>query len=144
MNIIILQGPNLNLLGLKSVEDGDRLTLDKLNKKIRLYTHSNDIRSKILQTHKVYKAINFLQRNRNWADGILFIPMSWAKYQWTIKETLDLISIPAAFVFFDPPFDFGTPVSDSILNEKKSRSFSGSPIEACENALDYLKSMINL
>ena len=34
MNIIILQGPNLNLLGLKSVEDGDRLTLDKLNKKL--------------------------------------------------------------------------------------------------------------
>ena len=67
----------------------------------------------------MYKAINFLQRNRNWADGILFIPMSWAKYQWTIKETLDLISIPAAFVFFDPPFDFGTPVSDSILNNKK-------------------------
>jgi len=144
MNIIILQGPNLNLLGLKSVEVSNRLTLDKLNKKIRLYTHSNNIKSKMIQTHKVYKAINFLQRNRNWADGILFIPTSWAKYQWTIKETLDLLSIPKAFVYFDPPFNFGTSIADSILDNKNSKSFCGQPNEVCEKALDYLKSMINL
>ena len=35
MNILILQGPNLNLLGLKSAQMKERLTLDKLNKKIK-------------------------------------------------------------------------------------------------------------
>ena len=35
MNILILQGPNLNLLGLKSTQIKERLTLDKLNKKIK-------------------------------------------------------------------------------------------------------------
>ena len=32
MKILVLQGPNLNLLGLKSSQSGKKLTLDKLNK----------------------------------------------------------------------------------------------------------------
>ncbi len=35
MNILILQGPNLNLLGLRSSKTENRLTLDKLNKRIK-------------------------------------------------------------------------------------------------------------
>ena len=34
MKVLIMQGPNMNLLGLSSK---DRLTLDKLNKKIRKF-----------------------------------------------------------------------------------------------------------
>ena len=41
MNILILQGPNMNLLGLKSSQNTEKLTLAKLNKAIRL-----DLRSK--------------------------------------------------------------------------------------------------
>ena len=33
MNILVLQGPNLNLLGIKSSKNKETLTLDKLNKK---------------------------------------------------------------------------------------------------------------
>ena len=35
MNILILQGPNLNLLGLRSSKTKSRLTLDRLNKGIK-------------------------------------------------------------------------------------------------------------
>ena len=84
MNILILQGPNLNLLGLKSSKKESRLTLDKLNKQIRSFSKDSEISIKTLQTHKKFQAINFLQRNRNWANGILFIPTSWARNSYTI------------------------------------------------------------
>ena len=35
MNILVLQGPNLNLIGLKSSQLGDKITLDKLNRSLR-------------------------------------------------------------------------------------------------------------
>ena len=104
MNILILQGPNLNLLGLKSSENGKHITLDKLNKAIRKHVHGKDVTLKFLQTHKQFQAINFLQRNRKWADGLLCIPTSWAKYDWSIAETLNLINIPTAIIYFDGPF----------------------------------------
>ena len=92
MNILILQGPNLNLLGLKSSKNNDRLTLDKLNKAIKKFSRTKGINLKFLQTHKEFQAVNFLQRNRNWANGILFIPTSWARNSHTILE-LSLIHI---------------------------------------------------
>ena len=52
MTILILQGPNLNLLGLKSSTIGDKLTLDRFNKAIRLHIRNKKIKLKIVQTNK--------------------------------------------------------------------------------------------
>ena len=35
MNILIVQGPNLNLIGLRSAKSGDQITLDKINRGLR-------------------------------------------------------------------------------------------------------------
>ena len=140
MNILILQGPNLNLLGLKSAPTGDRLTLDKLNKALRKHVHRQETTLKFLQTHKQDKALNFLQRNRNWADGLLFIPTSWARYDWTMTETLELIALSTVVVYFEKPYDYGTPASESIISGKNIKSFSGLPVESCIEGLDYLLS----
>ena len=140
MNILILQGPNLNLLGFKSSENGKHLTLDKLNKTIRKHVHGKDVTLKFLQTHKQFQAINFLQRNRKWADGLLCIPTSWAKYDWSITETLNLINIPIAMVYFDDPFSLGCNETDSIMTGKKIHSFSGEPVDACILGIDHILS----
>ena len=49
MTILILQGPNLNLLGKKSAEIGDSITLNKLNRAIRLHVRNTKIKLKIIQ-----------------------------------------------------------------------------------------------
>ena len=138
MNILILQGPNLNLLGLKSSKKGSRLTLDKLNKQIRSFSKENEINIKTLQTHKQFQAINFLQRNRNWANGILLIPTSWARNSYTILETINLIQLKTSVVYFDGGFSFGTSIEQSIFVHDKIENFTGSPIKACIQGMEYL------
>ena len=138
MNILILQGPNLNLLGLKSSKKKNRLTLDKLNKGIRNFSKRNEISIKVLQTHKQFQAINFLQRNRNWANGILFIPTSWARNNFTILETITLIQLKTSVVYFDGDFSFGTGIENSIFAHDKIESFTGTPIEACIQGMESL------
>ena len=138
MNILILQGPNLNLLGLKSSKKESRLTLDKLNKQIRSFSKDSEISIKTLQTHKKFQAINFLQRNRNWANGILLIPTSWARNSYTILETINLIQIKTSVVYFDGDFSFGTSMKESIFLHDQIESFTGSPIEACIKGMEFL------
>ncbi len=138
MNIIILQGPNLNLLGLKSSSINKNLTLDKLNKEIKSYLNKSKVRFKIEQTHKEFQAINYLQRNRKWAQGILFIPTSWARYQYGILETIKIINIPTAIIYFKGRFSFGTEEKDSIMIGKNIKHFSGNPTTACIQGLKYL------
>lgn len=139
MNILVLQGPNLNLLGLRSSSnENNRVTLDKLNRTLRRHSRNKDVCLRILQTHKQFQAVNFLQRNRNWADGVLFVPTSWARNEYTIAETLSLISIPTAIVYFNKSFSFGTSQDDSIFKIPNSSSFTGDPMSACCEALDHL------
>ena len=139
MNILILHGPNLNMLGVKSSTNNKTLTLDKLNKKLRLHVRNSNIKLKIIQTHKEYIALNFIQRNRNKADGLIIIPTSWAKYNQTILETIILSDMKTATVYFDEPYNLGTSENESILISKNIKSFVGTPIESITMAIDYIK-----
>ena len=138
MNILFLQGPNLNLLGVKSVTTRSKLTLDKLNRGVKKESKELDINLKILQTHKEFQAINFLQRNRNWANGLIFIPTSWARNNYTILETVLLIKIKTAVIYFEKDFSFGTTQENSIIKGRRLKSFEGSPVSICKEALDYM------
>ncbi len=99
MNILILQGPNINLIGVKSAKQGKRITLDKINKEIRRYIREKDITVKIHQTHSIEKVITLLQRNRNWADGIIIAPGVWSTYEAILVDTLELIDVPTIEVY---------------------------------------------
>ena len=140
MNILILQGPNLNMLGLKSSKTKANITLDKINRALKKHVKGKNVTLKFLQTHKQFQAVNFLQRNRNWVDRILFIPTSWARNEFTILETLELINLKTAVVYFNEPFSFGTDEQDSIIVGHYIQSFTGDPLEACVRGLEHLLS----
>ena len=140
MNILILQGPNLNMLGLKSSKTKANVTLDKINRALKKHVKGKNVSLKLLQTHKQFQAVNFLQRNRNWADGILFIPTSWARNEFTILETLELINLKTATIYFNDSFSFGTDEQDSIIVGDYIQAFTGDPLEACVTGLEYLLS----
>ena len=140
MNILILQGPNLNMLGLKSSKTKANITLDKINRALKKHVKGKNVTLKFLQTHKQFQAVNFLQRNRNWADRILFIPTSWARNEFTILETLELINLKTSIIYFNDSFSFGTDEQDSIIVGDYIQSFTGDPLEACVTGLEYLLS----
>ena len=141
MTILVLQGPNLNLLGLKSSTIGDKLTLDRFNKAIRLHIRNKKIKLKIIQTHKEYIALNFIQRNRNIANGLIVIPTSWAKYNQTLLETINLSNLPTASIYFERSYSFGTNEKDSILIGNNIKSFTGEPIQSTISAIDYISKL---
>ena len=141
MKILILQGPNLNLLGLKSSQIKERLTLDKLNKRLKNEIRLEEVQLKFLQTHKTFQAINFLQRNRKKASGLLFIPTSWARTNYTILETINLIKIKTSVVYFEKPYNFGTNENESIIQGENIKSFTGQPVPSC---VQGIKRILNI
>ena len=138
MNLLIIQGPNLNLLGKKSSQAGECITLDKINKALRLLVRNQNINLKFLQTHKIELVITSPQRNRNWADGILIAPMAWAKFEYILKETLQLIKLPVVEIFFNEAFFMGTGKKDSMLTEVCIDSIEGLPEEVFINGINLL------
>ena len=120
MNILILQGPNLNLIGVKSAKLGKRVTLDKINKGIRRYIREKGIEIKIYQTHNIEKAVTLLQRNRNWANGIIIAPGVWSTYEAILVDTLELIEVSTIEVYdSDDNNDYAIKSLLSIVCKKK-------------------------
>ena len=54
MNILIIQGPNLNLIGLSSAKIGEKVTLDKVNQGLRKQAHKRPEEIK-LKTNPKFK-----------------------------------------------------------------------------------------
>ncbi len=143
MNILVLHGPNLNLIGVRSAQIGERVTLDKINRALRHKARELEVTVKILQTHDVAKAITFLQRNRNRADGLLFAPGSWARCQHDILDTLKFIETPFTEVFFTEDFDADRYQDGSIFTKDSNSTHSGHPLEVYPEALAALYETIH-
>ena len=95
MKILIIHGPNLNLLGLwSSKNDSNRLTLDKVNQGIRKYIRGKDIEIKILQSNSEDKIVSSIQKNRNKIDGIIITPGPLQKSGYILNDLLQLLEIP--------------------------------------------------
>jgi len=140
MNILVLHGPNLNLIGSISADIGQRITLDKINTGLRRHVRNSEINLKIMQTHKIFQAINFIQRNRNWADGILFAPMAWAKYEHSIVEALQIADTPTIQLLFSDGFS-DVDKDNSIFSNTCKSTISGAPDQVYIDGINALKKL---
>ena len=140
MNILIVQGPNLNLIGLRSAKSGDQITLDKKNRSLRHQANRRpeDLTLKILQTHKIEKAMTTIHRNRKWANGIILAPMAWARYEYALRDCLDTVAIPTIEVFLAEQYESEEDKVMSILSAVCMDSMSGHPLSIFTDALDRL------
>ena len=94
MKILILHGPNTNLIGVWAAKNKQRITLDKINQHIRKFIHNKDLSIKIIQTHNENKAVSYIQKNRNKIDGLIITPGAWQHSAFILKDLLDLIELP--------------------------------------------------
>ena len=140
MNILIVQGPNLNLIGLRSAKSGDQITLNKINRGLRQQANKRpeDLTVKILQTHKIEKAMTTIHRNRKWANGIVIAPMAWARYEYALRDCLDTVAIPTIEVFLADQYESEEDKAMSILSAVCMDSMSGHPLSIFTDALDRL------
>ena len=101
MKILIIHGPNMNLIGIKSKKIGTNITLGKINSLLKKMAKKDNIQLKILQTHSQTKANKFLHSNRKTAKGLILTPNAWKNYGYTIKDSLEIINIPNITVHFN-------------------------------------------
>ena len=142
MNILILHGPNLNLVGKMSAKAGDSTTLGKINTSLKRTAKELKSDIKILQTHKVFNAINFIQRNRNWADGLLFSPMAWSLYEYSILECLMVSDLLTIQILFDKKYQIVNNRAESIFSSYCKKTLSGNPKSVYLDGIKELNKII--
>tara|TARA_B100001123_G_scaffold124959_1_gene145595 strand:- start:290 stop:718 length:429 start_codon:yes stop_codon:yes gene_type:complete len=90
--VLIIYGPNMNLLSLLSKEKKRRLTLDRLSKHIK--AHSKLLTIKIFQTNDEIKATKMIQSHRNKIDGLILFPGPWQNCAYILNDIITILNLP--------------------------------------------------
>tara|TARA_B100000029_G_scaffold493419_1_gene555899 strand:+ start:651 stop:1064 length:414 start_codon:yes stop_codon:yes gene_type:complete len=132
MKILIIHGANLNLLGYWSAQNNKKITLNKINQKIRKHIRNKNVKIKIIQSNDEMKAVSYIQNNRNKLDAIIITPGPWQNSAYVLKDLLELIKIPFITISYreDEKINLLKGIKN-IFNEDLSKSY--------QEAIDLLK-----
>ena len=95
MNILILHGPNLNLLGTREPAVYGRETLDDINAMLQTIAAREGVELRIQQSNHEGELIDALHGARAWADGVLINPGAFTHYSYALRDAIQAIEKPA-------------------------------------------------
>jgi len=93
--ILVIHGPNLNLLGTREPEIYGKMTLKEINANLNQYAKSKKVSLKIVQTNWEGKIIDLIQNAKGGFDGIIINPAAYTHYSIAIYDTILAVGIPA-------------------------------------------------
>lgn len=96
--ILILHGPNLNLLGEREPEVYGSMSLSQMNKLLRNFAIKQKISLKIFQSNGEGVLIDYLHQYRHWAHGVVINPAAYSHYSYSIRDAIASINIPVVEV----------------------------------------------
>ena len=98
MNILVINGPNLNLLGTREPEIYGTDTLKELMMWLETNPISSDQSFKFYQSNHEGEIIDTIQDERQWANGLLINPAAFTHYSYAIRDTISSVAIPTVEV----------------------------------------------
>ena len=98
MNILILNGPNLNLLGFREPEIYGSRTYDDLCKLIETHAAALGISVEIRQTNPEGVLVDWIQAARGKFDGIVLNPAAYTHTSVAILDAVQAVGIPTVEV----------------------------------------------
>jgi len=98
MNILVINGPNLNLLGIREPEIYGTDTLAELMLWLENCPECINHNFKFYQSNHEGDIIDYIQDERQWAQGIIINPGALTHYSYAIYDVLKAINIKSVEV----------------------------------------------
>ncbi|MBL1211938.1 MAG: 3-dehydroquinate dehydratase [Ignavibacteriae bacterium] len=92
MKILVLNGPNLNMLGARDKDHYGKVTLADIENMLKEEFSSDYF--EFFQSNSEGELIDKIQNSPNYFDGILINPGGYAHTSVAIKDALNLVNLP--------------------------------------------------
>jgi 3-dehydroquinate dehydratase-2 len=98
LNVLVLHGPNLNLLGTREPDVYGTDTLADIDSQLTALAEELKITIRIKQSNSEEVLIESLHSSREWANGVLFNPGAFTHTSVALRDAIAAIDIPVVEV----------------------------------------------
>lgn len=98
MKILLIHGPNLNLLGSRETSVYGVDTLDSINEECLKLASESGVEIDIHQTNSEGEIVDLIQGAANTAKGIVINPGAYTHYSYAIRDAVAAVKLPTVEV----------------------------------------------
>ena len=98
MNVLVLHGPNLNLLGQREPAVYGRTTLAEIDERLQAMAVERRAQLRVLQSNHEGELIDAIHQAMSWADGIVINPGGYTHTSVALRDAISSVGIPAVEV----------------------------------------------
>jgi 3-dehydroquinate dehydratase-2 len=95
MKIVVIQGPNLNMLGIREKNIYGQMKLENIHEQMKAFADQNKIEIEFFQSNLEGEIVDRIQECLGDADGIIINPAAYTHTSIAIRDAISAVQIPA-------------------------------------------------
>ena len=139
MKILVINGPNLNLLGLREPDIYGKKTFNDLLDFIRASAKGAGVRVELLQSNSEGELVDIIQRAYKSVDGIVINPAAYTHTSIAILDALKAVAIPTVEVHLSDINSREEFRRHSYISAACLKTIAGKGFDGYKEAIEFLK-----
>jgi len=115
--ILVIHGPNLDLLGRREKDIYGEVTLNQINQMIEKEARELNCEVRIKQSNSEGEIVSFIGENKDWADALIINAAAYTHTSVAIRDAIAAVEIPAVEVHLSNIYKRESFRRDSLIAE---------------------------
>jgi 3-dehydroquinate dehydratase II len=138
MQVLVLNGVNLDMLGRRDPAVYGGLSLNELETRIYEWAQELALTVRCRQTNSEGEYIGWIHDAYRDADGVIVNPGAWSHYSYAIHDALEILDVPVVEVHLSNIETREEWRRNSVISDLMAHRVTGKGPEGYREALEYL------
>ena len=138
MQVLVLNGVNLDMLGQRDPAIYGGLSIDELETQIYSWAHELELTARCLHTNNEGQYIDWIHDAHGRSDGVIVNPGAWSHYSYAIHDALDILDVPIVEVHLSNIDEREEWRRTSVLEDLVAHRVIGKGPDGYREALEFL------